>query len=347
MAALTNQIAAADISKAMDIEFSEKFNKEVSRLAEVLGIFGTEVVPAGTAMYQYEVDGKLAEGAVAEGDEVPLSKYNVTRKDLYELSVKPYRKLTTAQAILKGGYVNAVGRTDDKMVKQLRAALLDEFFDFLGNGTGTAQGDTLQAALAFADAALGDSMEDNGDSPYGLVHFVNRQDIAGYLAKAEVTLQTVFGMSYLQSFLGVEHVFITNKVPQGTIYVTPADNIRIYGVDFASLGQAGLEYTVLDGSLLGVHHTPAYERTSAETYALVGATFMPEVKNYIVKASIGGAASAHQPAALAADEPAKALGDMTVAELKAYAEEHGVDLAGKSTKADILAAIQGAGQGEE
>lgn len=325
MAALTNQIAAADIAKAADIEFSERFNREVSRLTEVLGIFGTEVVPAGTAMYQYEVSGSLSTATVAEGDEVPLSKYSVTRQTLYELTVKPYRKLTTAQSILKGGYANAVGRTDDKMVKQMRAALLEEFFGFLANGTGTAQGDTLQAALAYADAALGDALEDNGDSAGNVVHFVNRFDIADHLAKADVTTQTVFGMTYLQSFLGVQNIFVTNKVPAGTMYVTPADNIRIYGVDFASLGQAGLDYTVLDGSLIGVHHTPAYERTAAETYALVGATFMPEVKNYIVKARVG-----------------KSLDDMTVDELKAYAAANGIDITGKTTKADILAAIKAA-----
>ena len=112
--------------------------------------------------------------------------------------------------------------------------------------------DSLQAVLAQADAALGDALEANGDSAERVVHFVNRFDIADYLAKADVTMQTMFGMSYLQTFLGVNDIFVTSKVPAGTVYVTPTDNIRIYGVDFGSLSQAGLGYTVQDLSLIHI-----------------------------------------------------------------------------------------------
>ena len=50
------------------------------------------------------------------------------------------------------------------------------------------------------------------------------------------------------------------------------------------------------------------------------------------------------PAGIVAPASAKpkALDDMTVDELKAYAAEHGIDLTGKTTKADILAAIKAA-----
>lgn len=290
MPAIENTITTADVVNALDIEFSEKFNQEMSRLTEVLGIFGTETVAAGTAMYQFKVTGSLSTAEVAEGDEVPLSKYAVEKVPIGEHNVRPYRKLTTAQAILKSGFVNAVGKTDDKMIKDIRAGVLDKFFTFLGNGTGkVADGKdvkTLQAVLAQADAALGDALEANGDSAERVVHFVNRFDIADYLAKADVTMQTMFGMSYLQTFLGVNDIFVTSKVPAGTVYVTPTDNIRIYGVDFGSLSQAGLGYTVQDGSLVGVHHQAAYNRTSSETYALVGADLLPEVTDYIVKATI-------------------------------------------------------------
>lgn len=290
MPAIENTITTADVVNALDIEFSEKFNQEMSRLTEVLGIFGTETVAAGTAMYQYKVTGSLNTAEVAEGDEVPLSKYAVEKVPIGEHNVRPYRKLTTAQAILKSGFVNAVGKTDDKMIKDIRAGVLDKFFAFLGNGTGkVADGKdvkTLQAVLAQADAALGDALEANGDSAERVVHFVNRFDIADYLAKADVTMQTMFGMSYLQTFLGVNDIFVTSKVPAGTVYVTPTDNIRIYGVDFGSLSQAGIGYTVQDGSLVGVHHQAAYNRTSSETYALVGADLLPEVTDYIVKATI-------------------------------------------------------------
>lgn len=290
MAAITNTTMAADIERALDVEFAANFNQEYDRLADVLGIVSPEVVAAGTAMYQYVVTGKLNDMEVAEGDEVPLSKYDVKKAPIGEIELKPYRKVTTAQSVLKSGYVNSIVRTDKAMVKDVRADIVEKFFAFLANGTGAASGTTLQAALAQADAVLDDEMEKAGDKADRIVHFVNRFDIADYLANATVTTQTVFGMTYIQSFLGVTDIFVTSKVPKGTVYVTPAENIHMYGVDFGALGQAGLNYTVYEGSLIGVNHQPVYNRVSAETNVLTGATLLAEITNYIVKATVAPSA---------------------------------------------------------
>lgn len=286
MAALDNTITTADVVTALDVEMAANFDQEVNRLLEILGIFGVEVVPAGTALYQYKVTGSLASGTVAEGDEVPLSKYDVKKTAIGEVTIKPYRKLTTAQAILKSGFENAVRKTDNKMVKDIRGDILADFFTFLGKGTGTSTGAGLQAALAKADAALGDELEKNNDQSDRYIHFVNRQDIADYLANANITTQTVFGMEYLQNFLGVTDVFITSKITAGTLYVTPVENLHIYGVDFAALGAAALSYEQQENSLIGVHHAANYARTSAETNVLTGANFIPEATNYIIKGTV-------------------------------------------------------------
>lgn len=308
MAALTNAVLAENIAVSQDIEMINNFQGDFDRLSELIGIFRPEIVAAGTTMYQYKVTGSLSSESVAEGDEVPLSEYNVEKDPIDSINVKPYRKQTTAQAILKGGYENAINKTDRKMVSQVRSNILGDFFQLLGNGTGTATGEGLQDALAQGDAALNDALETNGDEADALVHFVNNFDIAGYLGRANITTQTVFGMQYLKSFLGVENIFITNKVPKGTMYVTPVENIHIYGTDFGALDDAGLTYTVLEGSLIGVHHTPAYNRTSAETYVLSGALMIPEIKDYIVKTTISDpgasamAASYVAPTAPATDD---------------------------------------------
>lgn len=289
MAAFDNTILAENIAAAQDIEMIQNFKGDLDRLTEILGIFGPEVVAAGTTMYQYSVTGTLSVTTVAEGDEVPLSEYEVEKTPVASITVKPYRKLTTAQAILKGGYENAIAKTDRKMLSQVRNGIVSDFFTFLGTGSGTATGAGLQAAFAQGDAELRDTMETNGDAADALVHFVNPFDIADYLAGAEVTVQNVFGMQYLQSFMGVENIFITNKVAKGTMYVTPVENIHLYVVDFGALGDAGLTYTVQNGSLIGVHHVPAYNRTSAETYVLTGALMLAEIKDYIVKVTITAA----------------------------------------------------------
>lgn len=286
MAALENTITTTEVVEALDIEFLKNFNGDISRLTEILGLFGPEIVPAGTAMYTYTVTGSLDTTSVAEGDEVPLSKYEVEKTPIGEHTVKPYRKLTTAQAILKAGFENAVMRTDAQMVKDIRTDVLKSFFTYLAKGTGTATGSGLQATLAQIDAKLSDTLETNGDAADRIVHFVNPYDIADYLGNAQVTTQTVYGMNYIQSFLGVTDIFVTNKVTENTVYATPVENIHVYGVDFASLSQAALEYTTQDGGLVGVHHDANYARTSSETYALVGCDLLAENLSYIVKGTI-------------------------------------------------------------
>ena len=326
MAVISNTITTGQVEKALDVEFAANFNQEYDRLADVLGIVTPEVVAAGTALYQYVVTGSLSSATVAEGDEVPLSQYEVEKTPIGEVEMHPYRKLTTAQAIAKAGYENAVVKTDAKMMRDVRAGIISKFFQFLKTGTGSASGATIQAAIAQADAALDVAMETNGDKADRVIHFVNRLDIADYLAEHEVTTQTVFGMTYLQNYLGVQDVFATSFVDKGTVYVTPAENIHMYGIDFGALGDAGLSYTVYEGSLVGVHHEAAYNRVSCQTHVLTGATLLAEIKNYIVAARVG-----------------KALADMTVEELKALATARGVDITGKTTKDDILAALTAAG----
>ena len=236
--------------------------------------------------YELDVLGSSSGTGYIEGDEVALSKYEVVKTPIGSIEAIPYRKLVTANAILRGGYEPAVLKTDKQMLADVRAAIISKFFTFLATGTGTATGTNLQAALAYADAELEDTMETNGDAAGDIVHFVNRQDIADYLAKADVTVQNVFGMNYLQNFLGVNHIFTTNKVTKGTVIATPASNIHMYGVDFGTLGQAGLAYTTQDGSLVGVHHEPGYDRVSCYTNVLTGATLIAEVTDYIVKSTI-------------------------------------------------------------
>lgn len=286
MATIDNTTTSTDIANALDQEMVENFTGELTKLTEVIGIISPDVIPAGTALYTYEVSGSLTNGTVAEGDEVPLSKYAVTKTPIGEIELSKHRKLTSAEAILKGGYENSIYKTDKQMIKDVRNAILEDFFTFLATGTGTATGSGLQSALAYADAALQTAMEANGDSADRVIHFVNPVDIADYLANAQVTLQTVFGMQYLQTFLGVTDVFVTSRVPENTVYVTPAENIHLYGIDFATLGSTGLSYTTQDGGLIGVNHTVDYTRVSAETHVLSGVLMLAEILNYVVCATI-------------------------------------------------------------
>lgn len=286
MAVLPNTITTAQVCEALSQEMTENFTGEYDRLAELLGLLDVQTVSAGTALYQAKASGKASETVPAEGDESPLSQYEVKKTPIDPIEPARYAKLTTAESILKGGIEVAVTKTDKKFAQNLRAKVLDKFFSDLANGSGKATGETLQAVLAKADAVLGDAMEDNGDEGGAFIHWVNRQDIAEYLANATVTTQTAFGLDYIKDFLGVSTIIQTNKVPKGTVYVTPADNIHVYGIDFDALASAGLKYVTDDYGLIGVAHEPVYNRGSVETHAMLGARFVPERTDYIVKATI-------------------------------------------------------------
>ena len=301
MPAPTNTITSSDVLFGLSQEFMANFSQDVDQLASLMGIVTPEVVGAGYTLEQHAVTGSLTNKKAAdedaatagtsgtgyvEGDLVALSKYSVTSKTIEKAKLRPYRKVTTAQAIAEHGLEWSVIRTDNKMGADVRDDIMSEFFSFLAHGTGTAKGKSLQAALAYGDAKLADTFEANHDKQVATLHFVNRTDVADHLANATVTTQDAFGLTYMQDFLGVQNVFVTSRVPAGTVYVTDADNLHMYAQDFGALKSAGLEYAVSDSGLIGVNHSALYDHVSVETNVLTGMVLFPEVTDYIVKAAI-------------------------------------------------------------
>lgn len=140
MAAIENTTKAADVIAAVEIDIKQQFDQDLDMLMQLLGIFGTETVSAGTAMYQSKITGSLNTDTVAEGDETPLSKYKVEKVSIDPIAINPYRRLVTAQAILKTGLKNALVRTDNKMATHCRKKLVADFFTLLAKGTTSAKG---------------------------------------------------------------------------------------------------------------------------------------------------------------------------------------------------------------
>ena len=295
MATPANTSTTTDINFALDTELINNFRNDYNKLAEILGIITPEVMTAGTTLNQLKITGTLNNAKAAdsssgtayvEGDLVALSKFTAKKVPIETIKVEPYRKTTTADAILRSGYEVAVLGTDRKMLSVIRNSVLGKFMTGLDAGTGAATGKTLQATLAMADAELEDKLEDNSDSTERVIHFVNRKDAAEYIGNAAISTQNAFGMTYLESFLGITDVFLTSKVEKGKPIVTPVENIRAYGLDFANLASSGLSYESDSNGLIGVSHVPAYNYVSAETNIIVGARFVPEVLDYIVKGTI-------------------------------------------------------------
>lgn len=289
MAAPDNTITTEEIVKGLNIDMTQRFGEGTTRLKELLGLFDVETLAAGTALMQLKITGKLNPAPVAEGEETPLTKYTTEEIPVGKLTIHPYRKLTTAQAVLQAGFIKAVSKTDTRMINQVRSQRFADIVTYLANGTTKVYGKSLQALLARADAALDDKLEEYGEETEGKVFFVNRLDIASYLEDKDVTTQTLYGMTYLKDFLGIEHMFVTNRVPAGKVYATVVENIHIYGVDFAELMKAGLNYEVTDDGLIGVAHEPAMNRVSCQTHVLTGMLLFAEIVDFIAVGTIGEA----------------------------------------------------------
>lgn len=297
MAMTPNTIVAADVVESLNIEFNSNFEKQIYDFIGRLGLEEPQVMAAGTALYQLTVTGALNNAATAdsssgtayvEGDEVALSHYAVTKTPVGELGFKPYRKRTTAAAIQKGGYEQAVLRTDKEMLNDLRTQLLTGFFGFLFNSaTATAtSGVGLQGCLAQMDAKMNDLLETKGFAASRTVRFVNPYNIADYIGTANVGLAELYGMQYLQNFLGATDIVVTNKVTKDEVWMTPVSNIRMFAADFGELSRGGLSYTVSDHGIIGVTHEVNYARVSTETHVLSALTMMNEYSDLVVKGTI-------------------------------------------------------------
>ena len=284
MAAEENLIKKADLVRAREIEFVNLFGESVKKLVEALGV--TRKIPkqAGYTLKAYKATGTLQEGTVAEGELIPLSKYKTEAVSYAEIVLKKWRKATSAEAIIEKGYDQAVQMTTDRMLKDVQKGIRTDFFTFLATGTGTATGATFQAALAQAWGQLQVLFEDDSIEA---IYFMNPLDVADYLATAQITTQTAFGMTYVENFLGLGTVIFDSKVPQGKIYATAKDNIVLYyvPVNGADLGNA-FSFTADQTGLIGIHEEADYKHMTAEDTVMSGVVLFAERLDGIVKSTI-------------------------------------------------------------
>lgn len=288
MATDPKMMKAADFAKVSEIDFVSQFTEGIRVLREVLGITRKMEKVPGQVIKVYKVTGVLESGEVAEGEDIPLSKYKTEVAGNYTLTVKKWRKQTTLEAINDKGYEQAVTDTDEQMVKDIQGGIRKDFFDFVATGTGKASGDTLQDALAQTWGALKVALEDYDVADSDLIYMVNPLDIAGYLGKAEVTVQTAFGMTYIESFLGLYNVLVYSGVPQGTVYGTAKNNLILYYTNprNSELAKA-FDFTVDETGYIGVHHDTTYTNLTTDTVAICGIELYAEVLDWVIVGSIG------------------------------------------------------------
>lgn len=283
-------VKEADLAKVRDVDFTERFSKGIDTLMAMLGVTRKQEKRAGEVLKVYKATGTLESGVVAEGEVIPLSKYQTTYEAIGEAVLNKWRKVTTAEAISSKGYGQAVNDTNDKMLKDIQKGVRTSFVNFLATGTGTVSGVGLQATLAQAWGKLQVLFEDTSVQS---VYFMNPLDVADYLGGAQISTQTAFGMSYIENFLGLGTVILASDVPKGKLYATAAENIVLYYIPVTSADMAqAFDLTSDATGLIGIHTGPTYDNLSAETVAASGVGLFAEKLDGIVVGTINSATGA-------------------------------------------------------
>lgn len=309
-----NLIKKENLERVREIEFANMFGYSVEKLTEALGVTRKIAKQAGTILKSYEASGTLDDTTVGEGETIPLSKYEVKAVNYKEITLHKWRKATSAEAIIDRGYDQAVDITTDEMLRDVQRKIRKDFFTFLAPdiistdpqllGADTLRthvtGATFQEALAQCWGQLQVLFEDDDIQA---VYFLNPLDVADYMATANISLQTAFGMSYVENFLGLGTVIMNSSVPKGTIYATAANNIVMYyiPVNGADLNEA-FEFTSDETGYIGIHEEADYTNMTAMDVVVSGIELFAERLDGIVWATIGTDANQDDTASSQAKE---------------------------------------------
>lgn len=286
-AAEANATMAADLDPAISIDLTSRLAENIDTLRRIISV--NELIPMATGsnikMYETKVTAKPTAQA-AEGDVIGLTKVERKLKKTVEISLKKYRKQTTAEAIQKIGRDTALNQTDEALIKSIQKEIKAEFFTILATGTGTATATAagLQAALAAAWGAVQTKFEDVDATP---IYFVSSEDVAGYLAGAQVTMQTAFGLSYIENFLGLGDAFVSPSLKKGTVIATAKENLQCAYVP-ANGGDVANTFGLVsdETGLIGMTHSMATERACVDTLIMTGITFYPEDLSGVIKVDL-------------------------------------------------------------
>lgn len=281
-------ITASELKKVREVDFVAQFtHNSLQKLIEVLGVTRKIPMQEGTTMYLYEISGTLENGAVAEGETIPLSKYTQTKTPVGEITLKKWRKAVSAEAIKKSGYSVAVNDTDAALLKDVQKGIRTDFFTLL-NGTITGAtvvtGVGLQAALANAWGELQVLFEDDTAQA---VYFCNPLDLSAYLGGATITVQQAFGMNYIEDFLGLGTVIMSSQITQGTFIATAKENLIMYYLTMNGDVAESFDLTADELGYIGISSGYA-NKTNATIESLVmdGIQFFVEYAAGVVKGSI-------------------------------------------------------------
>jgi hypothetical protein len=271
--------------KAREVDFVTRFNKNWDALRTILGIVRPIEKAAGTQLISYTASMKsdsLKGGAsVGEGEEIPYTEFQVDPVTYGDVTLEKYAKAVSIESVAKYGAEVAIQKTDDAFLNELQSNVLTRFYTFLKTGTLTGAEATWQMALAMAKAKVIDKFNKMRRTCTEVVGFANVLDAYQYIGGAAITVQTAFGIQYVENFLGYKTLFLLSDpdIPRGKVIALPVENIDLYYINPADsdFKKLGLDYTVQgETNLIGFHANGDYSHAVGESFALMGMTLWAE-----------------------------------------------------------------------
>ena len=256
-------------------DFVSVFNLNWDALRKILGVMRPIRKAPGTKLISYRASVALESGDVEPGKVIPYSKATVVQAATQDLSIKKYAKAVPIEDVAKYGAAIAIEKTDEAFRNELQNNVLTDFYTFMNTGSLTNIQTTWQMAISMARGLVIDKFNKMRRSVTNVVGFANVLDAYKYLGAASVTVQTAFGINYIENFMGYSTLFLLSApdVAEGTVIALPVENIDLYYIDpgDSEFARLGLNYTTVgETNLIGFHAEGNYTTAVGESFALMG-----------------------------------------------------------------------------
>lgn len=278
---------------AREVDFVTRFGDNWEALRNIMGIMRPIRKAPGTALISYTADVTLESGAVEPGEVIPYSKATIVQAAKGDLTIEKYAKAVPIEDVNKYGAEIAVEKSDDAFLTKLQNVVLGKFYTFLNTGTLTGTAADWQAALAKAQGEVLNKFATIQKDVTQVVGFANILDAYEYLGSTNISVQTKFGLTYVEDFLGYSTLFLlpAAQIARGVVIATPVENIDLYYIDpsDSDFAKLGLSYRVQgETNLIGFHAQGNYSTAVGESYALMGMALWAEYLDGIAKITFTG-----------------------------------------------------------
>ena len=277
---------------AREQDFVSVFNLNWDAIRRIMGIMRPIRKSPGTTLVTYSASIALESGDVGPGEVIPYSKSTITKTGHKDLSIKKYAHAVPIEDVEKYGAAIAIEKSDEAFRNQLQTNVLTDFYAFLNTGALTGAESTWQMALAMAKGNVLDKFNKMRKTVTNVVGFANVLDAYEYIGAADITIQTAFGVQYVENFLGYGTLFLLSEpdIARGTVIAVPVENIDLYYIDpgDSEFARLGLNYTTAgETNLIGFHAEGNYDTAVGATFALMGMTLWAEYLDGIAVISVG------------------------------------------------------------